>query len=232
MDKVRHAADNSDKYKAYFSLLHSKIEEYNVRAADTYNMDEKGFAIGLVARSKRIFSKRLYKKQKNRQLLQDSNREWVTLLASVCADGSALPPGLIFSGKDNTIQSSWVEDIEPGKHSVFVTATPSGWTNDEVGLAWLEQLFNRYTKKKARRSWRLLIVDGHGSHITMAFINFCDQHKILLAIFPPHSTQSLQPLDVVCFAPLAQNYSDAVAQHLHDSQGILGVPKSDFFMLF
>ncbi|KAF1365688.1 hypothetical protein EJ07DRAFT_86500, partial [Lizonia empirigonia] len=24
MDKVRHAADNSDKYKAYFSLLHSK----------------------------------------------------------------------------------------------------------------------------------------------------------------------------------------------------------------
>jgi hypothetical protein len=101
-----------------------------------------------------------------------------------------------------------------------------------VGLAWLEQLFNRYTKKKARRSWRLLIVDGHGSHITMAFLNFCNQQKILLAIFPPHSTQSLQPLDVVCFAPLAQNYSNAVAQHLHDSQGILGVPKSDFFMLF
>ncbi|KAF1353067.1 hypothetical protein EJ07DRAFT_63209, partial [Lizonia empirigonia] len=46
------------------------------------------------------------------------------------------------------------------------------------------------------------------------------------------STQSLQPLDVVCFAPLAQNYSGAVTQHLHDSQGISGVPKSDFFMLF
>ena len=75
MDKVRHAADNSSKYKAYFSLLHSKIKEYNVRAADTYNMDKKGFAIGLVARSKRIFSKRLYEKQKNRQSLQDSNRE-------------------------------------------------------------------------------------------------------------------------------------------------------------
>jgi hypothetical protein len=77
MDKVRHAADNSDKYLAYFSLLHGQIEEYNVRAADTYNMDEKGFAIGLVARSKRIFSKRLYEKQKNRQALQDGNREWV-----------------------------------------------------------------------------------------------------------------------------------------------------------
>ena len=188
MDKVRHAADNSDKYSAYFNLLHHKIEEYHVRAADIYNMDKKGFAIGLVARSKRIFSKQLYKMQKNRQSLQDGNREWLTLLASICADGSALPLGLIFTGKDNTIQSSWVEDIEPGKHSVFVTATPSGWTNDEVGLAWLEQLFNRYTKKKARRSWRLLIINGHGSHITMAFIDFCDRHKILLLIFPPHST--------------------------------------------
>ena len=66
----------------------------------------------------------------------------------------------------------------------------------------------------------------------MDFIDFCDQHKILLAIFPLHSTQSLQPLDVVCFAPLAQNYSDHVTKHLHDSQGISGVPKSDFFMLF
>ena len=103
MDKVRHAADNSSKYTAYFNLLHSKIEEYNVQPADTYNMDEKGFAIGLVARSKRIFSRRLYQRQKNKQSLQDGNREWVTLLASVCADGSALPPVLIFTGAQNTL---------------------------------------------------------------------------------------------------------------------------------
>jgi hypothetical protein len=216
MDKVRHAADNSEKYKACVTLLHTRITQYNVRAADTYNMDEKGFAIGLVARSKRIFSKRKFEKrkfekQKNKQSLQDGNREWVSLLASVCADGSALPPGLIFAGAGNTIQGSWVEDIEPGKHSVFVTATPSGWTNDEIGLAWLEQLFNRYTKKKAHRSWQLLIINGHGSHITMRFISFCNKHKILLAIFPPHSTQSPQPLNVVIFSPLAHFYSNSVA---------------------
>ena len=104
----------------------------------------------------------------------------MSLLASVCADGSALPPSLIFTGAANIIQGSWAEDIEPEKHSVFVTATPSGWTNDEMRLAWLEQLFNRYTKKKVRRSWRLLIVDGRGFHVTIRFIDFCDKHKILL----------------------------------------------------
>ncbi|KAF1925194.1 DDE-domain-containing protein, partial [Didymella exigua CBS 183.55] len=142
---------------------------------------------------------------------QDGNREWVILLASVCADGSALPLGIIFTGADNTIQS---------------------WTNNSVGLAWVEQLFDRYTKKKARRSWRLLIVDGHGSHLTMAFIDYCDRHRILLLIFPPHATHVLQLLDVVLFAPLATQYSAAAVSHLHNSQGLLGVHKSDFFRLF
>ncbi|KAF2627260.1 hypothetical protein BU25DRAFT_310567, partial [Macroventuria anomochaeta] len=118
MDKQRHYANSPAKYEQYFKLLHYTLTKYEVEPRDTYNMDEKGFAISLVGRSKSIFSKQSYKAGKNKQSLQDGNREWVTLLASVCADGSALPPGLIFADKNNTIQSSWVEDIEPGKHSV------------------------------------------------------------------------------------------------------------------
>ncbi|KAF1828973.1 hypothetical protein BDW02DRAFT_651685 [Decorospora gaudefroyi] len=65
-------------------------------------------------------------------------------------------------------------------------------------ISWLEQVFNRKTKQKARlsRDWRLLILDGHGSHLSMDFIEYCEAHKILLAVFPPHSTHTLQPLDV------------------------------------
>ena len=56
----------------------------------------------------------------------------------------------------------------------------------------------------------------------MRFIDFCDKHKILLAIFPPQSTHSLQPLDVVIFSPLAHFYSDFVTEHLHNSQTLVG----------
>jgi hypothetical protein len=206
MDRQRHCASSEDKYKQYFDVLYSAIERYGVMPQNAYNMDEKGFATGLIGRSKRVFSKASYERKKTVQSLQDGNREWVTLLASVCADRTALPPGLIFTGADNTIQSSWVEDIEPGKHDVFVTATSLSWTNDEVGLAWLEQLFERYTKNKARRKWRWLIIDGHGSHISRSFLTYCHQHKILVAIFPPHSTHTLQPADVVLFKPLSTAY--------------------------
>jgi hypothetical protein len=37
----------------------------------------------------------------------------------------------------------------------------------------------------------------------MVFIEYCNQIKILLAVCHPHSTKTLQLLDVVMFKPLA-----------------------------
>lgn len=62
--------------------------------------------------------------------------------------------------------------------------------------------------------------------------NYCDQNKILLAIFPPHLTHTLQPLDVVLFKPLSTAYSAALSRHLHSNQGLLRITKGDFFPLF
>ena len=146
-------------------------------------MDEKGFMIGVVGRSKRIFSKRKWEKKEVRASIQDGNREWITLLACACADGSTLLPGLIYPAAGKAIQSSQVESIDPKKHSVYFTTSPSGWTNDDIGLAWLEQVFDRYTKKKARRKSRLLIVDGHGSHLTMDFIKYYNDNKYFWLYF-------------------------------------------------
>ena len=154
------------------------------------------------------------------------------MLATICADGSHLPPGVIFAAAGSDVQSSWVHKIEAGKHSIHFTTSPNGWTNNDLGLTWLQQVFDRYTKPKARRKWRLLIIDGHGSHITKPFIDYCDANKILLMIFPPHATHTLQPLDVVCFKPLAQNYSNELDNYNYTSQGKAPVKKSDFISLF
>jgi hypothetical protein len=232
MDANRHNADSYVKYELYFNLLQRKFAEYKLDAEHTYNMDEKGFMIGITTRAKHVFSRRMWEKGEVKASLQDGNRAWITLLACVCGNGSALPPSLIYESANNTIQSSWVEEIQSGEHSVLVSSSPSGWTNNDIGLAWLQQVFDRFTKEKARRKYRLLILDGHGSHVTMDFINYCDQNKILLAIFPPHSTHTLQPLDVVMFKPLSTAYSKELTTHLHNGQGLSVIKKSDFFHLF
>jgi hypothetical protein len=232
MDRVRHQADSGDRYQLFFQLLAEKIEEYNIEPRHTYNMDEKGFLIGVIGRSKRIFSKAMWDRGEVTAALQDGNREWITLLACACADGSVLPPALLFAAANKAIQSALVEDIESGKHDVHINSSPNGWTNNDIGLAWLEQVFYRCTKEKARRSYRLLILDGHGSHITMDFLDYCDQNRVLVMIFPPHSTHTLQPLDVVMFKPLSSAYSKALTNRLHNAQGLVAIKKGDFFPLF
>jgi hypothetical protein len=56
----RYLADSKYKYELYFNLLHSKMEEHGIDERNTYNMDEKGFFVGIADRRKRIFSKAIW----------------------------------------------------------------------------------------------------------------------------------------------------------------------------
>ena len=75
-------------------------------------------------------------------------------------------------------------------------------------------------------------MDGHQSHLTMDFIDYCDQNKILLAIFPPHATHILQPLDVALFKPLSTASSNELSSFMDQCRGLLPITKTHFFPLF
>jgi hypothetical protein len=85
---------------------------------------------------------------------------------------------------------------------------------------------------KARRDWRLLILDGHSSHYTLSFLEWCQSNRILVAVFPPHSAHRLQPLNVSLFRPLASYYSQSLDAHSRLSQGLVSITKRDFFNNF
>jgi hypothetical protein len=62
--------------------------------------------LGVVGLSKRIFSRASYEDQKSKITIQDASREWITLIACVCADGSYLDPSLIYRSKSVSIRDS------------------------------------------------------------------------------------------------------------------------------
>jgi hypothetical protein len=128
-------------------------------------------------------------------------------MAIICADGSRIPPRLIYQSEAGLIQDIWLNNFDENGKIAYFAITQKRWTNENVGLYWLEHIFNRHTKAKASNYRRLLIVNSHNSHVNMRFINYCDQNRILLAILPPHSTYRLQSLDIGLFAPLAQYYT-------------------------
>ncbi|KAF2821576.1 hypothetical protein CC86DRAFT_426990, partial [Ophiobolus disseminans] len=104
---LKHTANSLPKYKLYFAYLHEKIRKYHLRASDIYNMDEKGFHLGRGEGSTRIFSRDLWESGGCWQPIADGNREWMTVIAAVCADGSALPPSVLYAATSSNIQERW-----------------------------------------------------------------------------------------------------------------------------
>ncbi len=76
-------------------------------------------------------------------------------------------------------------------------------------LEWLLH-FARQIEKSRSRAWRLLLLDGYGSHCTRDFVEYCDIHKIIPFNLLPHSAYFLQPLNVVLSQPYKHWHSEAV----------------------
>jgi hypothetical protein len=66
----------------------------------------------------------------------------------------------------------------------------------------------------------------------MKFINFCDINRIILGIYPPHSTHTLQPLDVALFRLFSQAYSERLTAWIAKTEGFSNIQKRLFFTLF
>jgi hypothetical protein len=83
-----------------------------------------------------------------------------------------------------------------------------GYTNGEIGQAWIEN-FNKETKAKANGKRRLLLVDGHNSHYTHEFLKYARENRIEVVGYPSHSTHVYQGLDVVIFSPMKHHWTKA-----------------------
>jgi len=93
-----------------------------------------------------------------------------------------------------------------------------GWTCNKLGEEWIVRHFEPLTREKADNGnlKRLLICDGHGSHVTVPFIRFCIDHNIDVLLMPPHSSHLCQPLDVGIFSSLKLHVSrelDNIMRH-------------------
>lgn len=95
LEAQRVKADVKASYEDYFTALGGKFEAHDIKPGNIYNIDEKGFMVGWSSKQHQVFLKSASTTGRLRGALHDGNREWITLLAGICADGSSLPPVLI-----------------------------------------------------------------------------------------------------------------------------------------
>ena len=207
--------------------MQKAVEKYNITAENFYNWDEKGFLIGMINQTQRIMSIEALRSGRITHACQDESREFISLFACIAADETALPSALIYQGEARVFQDTWLKDVGVGDDAFFATSS-NGWSSDEMGRNWLKQVFHRCTVKKANNRRRLLLVDGHSSHVNMQFINLCDSLRILILILPPHTTHRLQPLDVGLFSPLANYYTQGLNELIFNNLNAIGITKRSF----
>src|SRR5579859_180414 len=175
--------------------------------SNVYNFDESRFSIGTIQATRVIVSL----KANSRFQASPGRQEWVTVMETICADGSAISPVVIF--KAEQFKTSWVSSVPvPVPDGWLFSNNSKGWTSNEHRVRWLETCFDPQTQEKANRKPRVLVCDRHRSHVTGKFIRFCMENNIKLMILPPHSSHLTQPLDIAVFGPLKRFLSNAVYQ--------------------
>lgn len=118
---------------------------------------------------------------------------------------------MIFKGQN--VQTSWFE--EDNLPNWLIATSGKGWTTNQISMRWLREVFLSETIPQTANHRgiphrRMLILDGHGSHIQLDFLWECRQAKVELLFLPSHSSHILQPLDLDTFAPLKAHYRKCI----------------------
>ncbi|MCO5601306.1 hypothetical protein L7F22_055425 [Adiantum nelumboides] len=122
------------------------------------------------------------------------SKEWMTVLCCVNAEGQSIPSYYIFKG--SRIASNYIENCEEG---AAMAMQKKAWMTSELFQAWLEHFDNAITQRIGKSSRHLLILDGHGSHVSLEVVAKANEAGIDIITLPAHTSHKLQPLDVFVF---------------------------------
>jgi hypothetical protein len=91
-------------------------------------------------------------------------------------------------------------------------------------------VFEEHTVYRTRGIYRLLILDGHSSHLTPEFDLFCTEYSIITLCMLLHSLHLLQPCDISFFAVLKPLYGQQIQDYMRNR--VNHIDKHDFLQVY
>lgn len=222
----RYTQQTPENIAHFIDILRGAIAEYGVDIRDIWNMDEKGYAQGIENKAKYVVrAVDLTLKFK----VSSENREWATTIEAVNTTGQSIPPFIILKGK--RVLASWVETLNKLRLSKwYLAVSEKGWTDDKLAEQWLEEVFIPASAKLAHGQKRILVLDGHGSHLTPEFAVKAWDQNVVCVVLPPHTSHLLQPLDVGVFGAMDGSYRKALREK--SKYGVVHIDKHEFLRIY
>ncbi|KAF7183831.1 hypothetical protein CNMCM7691_004253 [Aspergillus felis] len=118
-------------------------------------------------------------------------------------------------GKGKALKA--IPDLAEAERGENITAiecvAADGWQmdpwfifKDELAVQWLQSFVKATNERTKKGEKRILIFDGHGSHLTVEFLQICEDNGIIPFGFLPHTTHLCQPLDGKPFLSYKQHF--------------------------
>ena len=189
------------------------------RPAQIYNLDETG--LSLVHKPSSIVATKGKKTVQSRT--SGERGENVTVLICANAQGSTLPPFIIFKGQ--RINSGLTANAPPG--TLFGTSK-SGFIDTELFETWFKKLF---LPSIPQIRPVLLVLDGHGSHISISTLKLARENSVHMYCLPPHTTNHTQPLDKSVFKSVKTAYNQRCEKFMRENPNCI-ITRYDFSGLF
>jgi len=192
---ARATSFNQQNVSTFFDKLAEVMDRHHFEPCGIWNFDET-----TVQKPKKIVTAKGVKQVG--AITSAERGELVTVALSVSADGKAIPPMFIFPRKvfkNHFINGGPVGSIE--------VANSSGWMT-ECDFATYMRHFVKHTRATTHRPV-LLLLDNHGSHLSLDALNLAKENGVDMLSFPPHRSHRLQPLDRSVYGPFKKYVSAA-----------------------
>ncbi|KAM5526459.1 transposase [Fusarium oxysporum f. sp. phaseoli] len=187
-DYQRAKCEDPTIIRGWFRLVQNTIAKYGIRSDDIWNFDETGFMMGLIMAGMAVTGSERRGRPKS---VQPGNREWITVIQAINAEGQSIAPFIIGAGQYHL--ANWYRESNLPADWVIATSQ-NGWTNNELGLEWLKH-FDRSTTKRSNARYRLLILDGHEATTLPTLRNIARRTRlsrsVCLLMHPIYSSLSI-----------------------------------------
>ncbi|PIK37236.1 hypothetical protein BSL78_25928 [Apostichopus japonicus] len=186
-----------------------------------FNADESGFA--MCPKTEKVLAQ---KGSRNVYQLSTSNRKEITVLVCCAANGTYVPPLIVYPGTRFRF-----DPLQGAPTDFCIGRSKSGWMNTEVFYEWLANHFHPFIQDKGLTKPVILFVDGHKSHVSLPAATFCAENGIILYCLPPHTSHILQPCDLGLFRTLKEHWNHAIIDFQKQNIGE-NVTKKTFAAVF
>ena len=140
-------------------------------------------------------------------------KQCITVMLGITADGHKLPPFLIFKRKT---PPKTPKNAKLFPTDVLIQHQENGWMMHELMLDWLENVWGRRPRALLNLS-SMLCLDTFWGHLTDEIKNKIHRLKSELVVIPVGMTSVLQPLDVSVSKPfkawLSEQYDHRISDH-------------------